>query len=1204
MKFTVYSKDGSVIRCSGYPKYVGTYLGVPYLEFSSIESPTPINWERGDFIIYHRTGFTYYLHSIPQPKKQADSGHYGAAFVYSNVKFYSAVKDLDVAPFRDVVSEDNEIHFSTRPDVSTFENVYGIATRIQENLNDLFPNKWEIRVYDTNDTDLLALFEEAKEFSLSNGSCLGALSLIYDTWKNVGWTHSVIAGKEVITIGSTSIRTAENTTDAYAYGKGNGLKSIKKAAANEDEFATRLYVYGSDRNIQTRYYNGLDIHNKDSVNIVNLMLPLDKWGRTDGKPDARKAYLQASDEIVAKYGLIPRIVYFDGSNNEEIYPSITGLTYAQVRKAMQDAGKGTEYLPKDYDSRIDLITDPGSANDIDGSKEATEQNRTFTLVLDSQIGFNLEEQGALTAEGYATISMKSGACAGRNFLVKKQQVTIDNRPILTLERAWDESIGMGYPNATYPLSRGDQFVLLDIPMPDFYITLAQYRLLDKAEKMLEDYTRVSAFYEPDVDSIVANRNIRNIREGMYMQVYDNDIVDTEDHTDYVLIDTLTIDEKGELPSFKISLREQKRSARTFGTLEEMIEDAKRDTDVKIARERKYSERRFRDAKETISMLEQAMLEGFTESISPITVKTMSLLVGDESLQFRFVNNKTNPSNAEPTVRYDKSSKNVVSSGDVIQHMTLGIDSMAPTHSVSEYKFWTVKAASDLTLDDSGKAYYLYIKANASDTNDAEYVVSTSAIGMTSVSGYYHFLTAVINSELDGDRSLSFLNGFTEVLPSQVTTEKLRDSSGNLVIDLANATITAQNGAKIIGDVTFGSGSTGLGNIPEWNENVLKNLLQVEEEYVGQYNQYFYYVENFPFTVNAGETYTINIESLEIASGTPANNSFVVVLYAIGGSSAISSQASFTVGQGGHATLTIKSGISNSSARLMIGKNGGSQAVARIKRMSLVKGTAPLTTWKENKDYLYNAFKSGNTKVSGGLVMTQAVMVEDGNGTIKGVLNGSSVAENATYGKLILGAGINGTSENDIKNAKVKIYDSGRIEVDNKATAGSLSIAEDGIRLTGTGVSATLGNCVGAAIQAVGVGGNNVCPREDFNVALHATSSKSGAAIFCDQGQFWGLRPRSVWAGQSLDLDFTNHTIFARGGTISLPSNNDTYLQIGQVYKIIHVETTSLTIDTFGNVYELKGSSGAVQVDSITSTKAEVIDLYYGGENWYFKRSNS
>lgn len=816
-RFTIYSKEGNSIRHRGEPKYNGTYLNVPYVEFRSIESPTRINWEVGDFVDYYRTGFRYKLYSLPEPKKQARANSYGAAFVYSNVKFYEATKDLDIALFRDLVPEDNKIHFSTRPDVTTFENVYGIAERIQECMDDFFPGKWRIEVYSTDDRDLKALFEEAKEFSVSNGSCLDALSQIYETWKNVGWVHTYDASSDVdvITIGATSVRTESNTTDAFSYGMGNGLTFIKKAAANEGEFATRLYVYGSERNIQTRYYNNFNIVDKDSVNIVNLMIPMDKWGKTNGIPDARKAYLQADDAVIAKYGLIPRIVYFDGSENEEIYPSIQGLTCREVRKAMIEAGQsGSAYLPADIDDSIDVVANLSVLSDA-GDKESIEKERTFRMDV-NQVGFDIAEQGKLTSEGYATIAMKSGKCEGREFKVKKSVLSSEGQS-LTLERAWDESLGMGFPNTIYPIEIGDKFILLDIPMPDYYITLASDRLYDAGERLLEDYTRVSAFYEPGINPIKIKEGGKIIRQGMYMRIYDEDIIETSDHTDYVLIDTLTIDEASEIPLYSATLREQKRSARTFGTLEEMIEDAKESAKNDIRRERAYTERRFRSAQETAELLQDAF-ENFSAGITPATVQTMQLLLGDESLQFRFTSSRQSLVPIAFPLVYDASTKQVTSSKVSLVHLTLGIKTITAIEAkdASNYKSWNISAWNSEILEDA-EARYVYVRASKTGTTGT-FILSKEHKEMdASDSSYYYFLVAILNSEYSGSRDLVPLYGFTEVLPGQISTDVIRSADGNMIIDLVNAVITAQNGARIVGEVEFSAGSSGLENLAEWSE---------------------------------------------------------------------------------------------------------------------------------------------------------------------------------------------------------------------------------------------------------------------------------------------------------------------------------------------------------------------------------------------------
>lgn len=821
-RFTIYSKDGQIKRHEGEPQYSGSYMGVDFVEFRTISSPTPIDWQIGDYVDYYRTGKRYRLYYLPMPKKVARKGEYGASFEYSNVQLYGATKELEIAPFRDLVPKDNKIHFSTRPDVSTYENVYGVARRIQECMDDLYPNKWRIEVYDTDDNDLRSLFEETKEYSVSGGSCLDALSQIYETWKNVGWIHTYDSANkvDVITIGRANVRNADNTSDSFAYGVGKGLTSIKKASANKDEFATRLYIYGSERNIQTRYYNGLPIHNAESVDIRNLMIPASEWGKTNGLPDASKAFIQADDATIEKYGLIPRTIYFDGNGNEEIYPSIVGLTMSDVRSAMIDAGQGdSEYLPTAHTHRIDKIEESFSASFDNGNKENTEKNPTFELSI-WQLGFNIAEHGKETSAGYATISMKSGPCAGREFKIRKNTGIIRTNAdgskalVYQIEKYWDESLGMGFPNTTYPINDGDEFVLLDIPMPEYYITLAERRLLDAGRKMLADYTRVSAFYEPSVDAIKIKEGGKLLQAGMFMQVYDEDIIDTADKKDYVLIDTLTIDEKSDLPIYRVTLREQKRSARTYSALEDMIEDARESSKQEISRVKQYTDRRFRSAQETLDML-AGVFENFTDGISPATVRTMAMLVGDESLQFKFTASRNSLTDIPCPLSYNESTKQMNGLSSALIHMTLGIEVVTTgnARNALDYNSWNILSWNSAVLEDTD-ARYVYVKASKNNTS-AEYILSKTSVKMEEVNGYYHFLVGILNSEINGKRDFVTLYGFTEVLPGQITTDVIKSANSNLIIDLANAKIEAKNGAEIKGKITFTSGSSGLNELTEW-----------------------------------------------------------------------------------------------------------------------------------------------------------------------------------------------------------------------------------------------------------------------------------------------------------------------------------------------------------------------------------------------------
>lgn len=821
-KFRIISKDGTIVRYEGCPRYSGSYMGIPVLDFSEISSPVPIAWEIGDYVDY-RNG-RYYLYSLPEPKKQARRGEYGAAFVYSGVQFHSPVKDFEIALFRDLVTEDNLVHFSTMPDVNTYEDVFGIARRIQECMNDIFPGKWRIDVYEGHDDDLDTLLHEVKEFSLNGGTCLDALSLIYDIWPNVGWIYTTDRGMPVITIGRANVRDEGNTTLPFSYGKGNGLTAIKRASANKDEFATRLYVYGSDRNLPPRYYNSKNIKDAESVHIPNLMLPIGSWGITDGLPDPRLAYIEAGENIIRKYGLIPRVVRFDGSEREEIYPSIEGLTEARVRQAMIDAGYSDKYLPGDNDTRIDevvdaFVPDHGYIADTDGT--ALEVEQTFTLEIGG-IGFDINEQAALANEKCAIISMKSGMCAGREFPVK--EVRWDGGTwVLTMERQLDDSLNMLFPNFDYLVKAGDRFVILDIAMPEYYVTLAQERMYEEGLKVLADHTRTSAYYEPQIDAKVMSEKGIAINEGMYMKVADEDVVETDSKEDYVLIDTLTIDEKTEIPTYNVTLREQKRAARGFAALEDMVEDAKEGASKEAKEVKKMTQRRFSSVLDTISMLQDAF-EDFAPGIDPVTVHTMELVAGDERSQFRFTKSVNSLDSAPCPMFYDAESKKMKTDSGALVHFTLNVDSVtAPNvRTAGDYLSWVLDAGESEVLLDGDKSYYVCVEA-PKDGSNAKLFLTPIPIDLE-VGENYYFYVGILNSESGGTRDFATIYGFTEVAPGRIVTNVIRSADGTCVFDLENNTIT--------GPMKFLPGTTGVENIGGLAEAVQGSIENLE---FGKYN---------------------------------------------------------------------------------------------------------------------------------------------------------------------------------------------------------------------------------------------------------------------------------------------------------------------------------------------------------------------------------
>lgn len=357
---TLYSWNGTAyvqesFRYEGKPTYHGTYLKSGYLEFSSVFSPTPIEWHTGDYIRYERTERTYRLYSVPQAERHAGTGTTGESFSYRNVQLYDDFKAVELAPFRNLVKgANNQYYFSSQQDTQTYENVQGIAARIERCLNEFAGDgAWQVIVCEYVPSSFHA--DEPRDYSAS-GSCMDALTAIHNTWEGLGWTYLIDNGQNTISIGYPNADPSYTGNQTYPLWYRNGLTSLKHSSASQDGFCTRMYVYGTDRNMIDRYYNGKDIHAAASVYIPNLMIPLEHWGTTGDKPDASKAYIEDADKV-ALYGLVSKNIYFDGTDgNPEVFPSIEGATIGAVKEA-KDSMQSDEYYPQEQDDtlRVDEV---------------------------------------------------------------------------------------------------------------------------------------------------------------------------------------------------------------------------------------------------------------------------------------------------------------------------------------------------------------------------------------------------------------------------------------------------------------------------------------------------------------------------------------------------------------------------------------------------------------------------------------------------------------------------------------------------------------------------------------------------------------------------------------------------------------------------------------------------------------------------------
>ena len=378
----------------------------------------------------------------------------------------------------------------------------------------------------------------------------------------------------------------------------------------------------------------------------------------------------------------------------------------------------------------------------------------------------------------------------------------------------DYGLGQDVPGNIFVPRVGDLYLLSDLKMPQAYVDAAERELAERGREAIAQMCEQKVSYKGPVNPLYFRQLGERVETGRAVIVEDNAIVDGGGSVE-LRVQAFTRGVNDDL-SIDIEISDTIYVSR-IERIERELQEVKVDTNERIRYGDSYAIRRWRDAEETGEMLKNAQLH-FSEAINPIVVRTMQLLVGDESLQFRFVNSKTNPVEISYNITYNSDTKIFRCPAGIIQHQTLGIDTMSPSHLPSEYRFWDMTAFESAPLTESSKSYYVYARVSRTG-NTGTFLLSETSIEFEQAAGYYHLWVAGINSEYEGKRSFFTLYGWTEILPGQVFTRIISDPDRNLIIDFLAKKIIAQNGAEIIGKIVFSAGTSGYNNItdkPDFN----------------------------------------------------------------------------------------------------------------------------------------------------------------------------------------------------------------------------------------------------------------------------------------------------------------------------------------------------------------------------------------------------
>ena len=642
-----------------------------------------------------------------------------------------------------------------------------------------------------------------KLISYDHVYCYEALSLMASELE----TEFLIKGKQV---SLCKVQYNRDNPLPLSYGRGNGFKSgVSRQNGGDTPPVEILYVQGGSDNIDVSKYGSAE-----------LLLPK---GQTIGYDGEHFTGEEGFDANGARHYVVDE----DGLSIRRSDRELSSLT--------EDSLDCSDIYPK----RVGVVS----------SVVVVDEGKNFYDFVDSTIPPELNYEECLIDGETMTVIFQSGMLAGREFDVKYYHEAKNGKAARRFEIVPQEIDGQTMPNKAFAPVEGNKYAIFHCTLPDAYIrndsdrSGASWDMFREAVRYLYEHEELQFTFTGELDGLWAKKDWANIGGRIILGGYIL-FSDERFQKEGVPVRIVGIKDYINDPhSPVIELSNTPVSAGFASTVKE-IESQEIVSNDNYRSSVQFTKRRFRDAQETISMLEDALLNNFTSSVSPVAVRTMSLLVGDESLQFRFVNNRTAPEAVNHSIAYNSSTKQLTAESGIIQHLTLGIKSLSSSHAVSEYRFWNVEQFASAQLLDGTKGYYLYIKADK-NSDSAVFRLSETAIEMQGEAGYYHFLVGILNSEYDGERSFVSMYGFSEVLPGRVTTDKVVSGDGKSYFDmLADA-------MKLGDALDFNSNGDGRlrlkGTIVQ-NQGGDESPVGV---YRGQYNQsYTYYNgDEVSYTIN-------------------------------------------------------------------------------------------------------------------------------------------------------------------------------------------------------------------------------------------------------------------------------------------------------------------------------------------------------------------
>lgn len=689
----------------------------------NLESAVYMQFQVGDTIEVF--GTTYTMNQLPTVKKNGERD-YEYTLVFEGLQ-YALIDRVFLMP-------DN-----TQGDNLMFD-LKGMMEQLIDNIN---------RGLDADNDKLYELGEcpensEYKNLSLTGKNCLQVLQQLCEEW-DTEFTMVESSTKITINIGAVG----EVFPVPFSYGRGGGVYELNREKGSSD-IATRLFVYGGTQNLTYYRHNRLCLPNKAK----------------------NQSYVESVD-AQAIYGLKEQVKNFD-----EIYPNRIG-TITSV--------SGCDYN-EFIDSTMNFDLNEKWANTTSACLEWLALKGLEDTQANRDIYFN---DVALTATRYlmpgssAKVHFNTGALAG--YECDLHAYTHGSAKKFALIPLTDEN-GYEFPsktNTAFRLAVGDEYVILDINLPQSYKDDAEAELQSKAQEYFATVCNPQPKYTLTIDPIAlkhivlgqgASGEYEIFKAGDLIHVNDTDSgVDADVRIDQFERDLIDQYDYKLTLTDEITYTQQVRTLIDVQNIKRVVEESKI-YDVNRIR------RGWKDAEELYNMVFDTEGQIYGEKIQPQSIDTLMLKVGARSQQFTLQNITFTPNYNNNPAQF-----RVDSNDGTLAHYSIDDDGV---------KTWNIASQTITGLADSG--LYVYARCSRTGTSGT-IIVSSNKIVFDSEAGWYNFLIGTLNSVqtityTDGSpsvnlRTFSATYGYTTINGRFIRTGVIESPNGGVKIDLENGTIT-------------------------------------------------------------------------------------------------------------------------------------------------------------------------------------------------------------------------------------------------------------------------------------------------------------------------------------------------------------------------------------------------------------------------------